>query len=623
MRKIDLAVVQCSPVGEGCCPRIRSVFRLSYSGVRVFSIEGVYGVSSQRRGPVVVGVLVAALVAGPAWASVPNTESAHFNSTGSVPGSSLAAKKKSSKGTLVVTVSGSGSYTVIGKGFRKTGMATKSFKVKPGTYTIKAATGSVKPGKAKVRKGKTVRVTVTFAGSPAPAPSTPSPPPPVNPTPPPVTPTPTPTPTPPPSSDVVGATQWISTDALGNEVNRGSGWDGAAWSPDGTRIAFSSNASNLVPGDTNDRTDIFVKTLATGAIQRISTDVNGQQSSGGPDFGGSYDAAWSPDGTKIAFTSSTVDLVPGDTNASKDVFVKTVATGAIQRISTDAAGLQVNGGSFNPVWSPDGTRIAFVSESSGLVASDTNNGSDLFVKTLANASVQRISTDSAGLQASGSSFNPAWSPDGTRIAFLSGAANLVSGDTNGVADVFTKNLTTSAVQRVSTAGNGDQASGESYDRPAWSPDGSKIAFSSYANNLVPGDTNTGMDVFVKDLSGGGVQRVSTTSSGGQANNGGSRDPGSYHARWSPDGTHVAFNSDADNLVPVDTNNTSDVFLKNVATGAVKRASTTASGGQSDGFSFLPEWSPDGTRLLFTSEAGNLVSGKTVPFQEDVFTKSLG
>lgn len=576
-----------------------------------------YGVSL-HHGPVVVGVLVAALVAGPAWAGH-SIQSA--DSTGSAPGSTLAAKKKSSKGTLAVVVSGSGSYTVTGKGFRKTGTASKSFKVKPGTYTIKAATGSVKPGKAKVRKGKTVRVTVTFATAPAPAPSTQPPPPPVNPTPPPITPTPTPTPTPPPSDDVVGATQWISTDALGNEVNRGSGWDGAAWSPDGTRIAFSSNASNLVPGDTNDRTDIFVKTLATGAIQRISTDAAGVQTSGG--FGGSSEPAWSPDGTGIAFSSDASNLVASDTNNSDDVFVKTLASGAVQRVSTDGAGQQVSGDARSPVWSPDGTRIAFVSESSGLVASDTNNGSDLFVKTLANASVQRISTDSAGLQASGSSFNPAWSPDGTRIAFLSGAANLVSGDTNGVTDVFTKNLTTSAVQRVSTASNGDQASSESYDRPAWSPDGSKIAFSSYANNLVPGDTNTGMDVFVKDLSGGGVQRVSTTSSGGQANNGGSRDPGSYHARWSPDGTHVAFNSDADNLVPADTNNTSDVFLKNLATGAVKRASTTESGGQSDGFSFLPEWSPDGTRLLFTSEAVNLVSGKTVPFQEDVFTKSLG
>ena len=366
---------------------------------------------------------------------------------------------------------------------------------------------------------------------------------------------------------------------------------------------------------------MFVKTLATGAIQRISTDANGLQTNGGS-FGGSFDPAWSPDGSKIAFTSYSTDLVIGDTNSAKDVFVKTLAGGAIQRISTDSAGLQVNGSSYKPEWSPDGTKIAFASESSGLVPGDTNNGTDLFVKVLASGAIERVSTGSAGLQADGGSFSPAWSPDGNKIAFVSGATNLVPSDTNGVVDVFMKNLTTSAVERVSTAANGGQADAEAYDRPSWSPDGTKIAFSSYANNLVPGDTNTGMDLFVKTVSNAAIQRVSTTANGQQANNGGSRDPGSYHVRWSPDGTRLAFNSDADNLVPFDTNNTSDVFVKSLTSGAVQRASTSASGAQVGGFSYLPEWSPDGKRLIFASEATELVSGKTSG-QLDVFVKTLG
>lgn len=522
----------------------------------------------------------------------------------------MLAKKKTGKGTLSVTVSGSGSYTVTGKGIRKSATVSKSFKVKPGTYTVKAPSGSVKPGKVKVRKGKRSRVTVTFPASvPAPGPSTPAP-------------TTTPSPTPSSPIDIFGAVQRLSTDASGNEADGGSGSVGSEWSPDGTRVVFSSSASNLVPGDTNDRTDVFVKTLATGAIQRISTNANGLQTNGGPPFSGSSNPAWSPDGSKIAFVSFGTDLVPGDTNNARDVFVKTLASGAIQRVSTDSAGLQGSGGSSEPTWSPDGNKVAFASESSTLVQGDTNDSADLFVKNLVNGSIQRFNTAADGTQTNVASFSPAWSPDGSKIAFLSGAKNLVPGDTNGVTDVFTKNLTTSAVERVSTAGNGDQSSDPAYDRPSWSPDSTKVAFSSYANNLVPGDSNAGSDLFVKTLSSGDIQRVSTSANGQQANNADPLGPDSYHGRWSPDGALIAFNSDADNLVPGDTNGQSDVFVKNLASGGVQRASTTAGGTQASGLSLLPEWSPDGKRLTFTSGAPDLVPGKTSG-RWDVFAKALG
>lgn len=137
-----------------------------------FSAAADNGVSSRHRSPVVVGV-VAALFASPAWAGHGAGSPLDGSHTGSAGSSLAASKKKPSKGTLAIKVSGSGSYTVTGKGFRKTGKASKSFKVKPGTYTVKAPRGSVKPGKAKVRKGKTTRVTVTFTPS---APVTPTPP---------------------------------------------------------------------------------------------------------------------------------------------------------------------------------------------------------------------------------------------------------------------------------------------------------------------------------------------------------------------------------------------------------------------------------------------------------------
>lgn len=424
----------------------------------------------------------------------------------------------------------------------------------------------------------------------------------------------------PPPGGAPGAVQRISTDASGGQSNDGCQYGGTAayyyppaWSPDGASIAFSCYASDLVPGDTNGGDDVFVKTLATGAVQRVSTNATGAQAYGsGPE--------WSPDGASIAFTSGADNLGPDDTNGKEDVFVKTLATGAVQRVASDSS---------CPKWSPDGARIAFASGADNLVPGDTNGTWDVFVTTLATGAVQRVNTDATGTQAnSGSSCGPVWSPDGTRIAFASNASNLVAGDTNDARDVFVKTLATGAIQRINTDNVGTQANKNYSFGPLWSPDGASIAFVSRADNLVPGDTNNDYDVFVKTLSTGAIQRVNTDASGGQAN---------YHMElgiglsWSPDGTRIAFSSGATNLVPGDTNGVPDVFVKTLATGAIQRVSTDAAGNQADGTdangvrysgpSYHPVWSPDGTRIAFASDAPGLVPGDTNGAL-DVFVKTL-
>ncbi|UPT97174.1 hypothetical protein J4G48_0003015 [Bradyrhizobium barranii subsp. apii] len=203
----------------------------------------------------------------------------------------------------------------------------------------------------------------------------------------------------------------------------------------------------------------------------------------------------------------------------------------------------------------------------------------------------RASTSATGAQADGASFQAAFSPDGTKVAFESYADNLVPGDTNGAPDVFVKDLTTGAITLVSTNASGVQGDGWSY-QPVFSPDGTKLAFASGSDNLVPGDTNQALDIFVKDLATGAVTRVSTSASGAQADGLLTTNP-----IFSPDGTKVAFYSDADNLVPDDTDHVRDIFVKDLTTGAITLIAPSpynggpGGGGLENGFTFPPRSRP--------------------------------
>ena len=402
----------------------------------------------------------------------------------------------------------------------------------------------------------------------------------------------------------------VSTDAAGAEANNGSTLP--VFSPDGTKVAFASTANNLVAGDSNGTTDIFIKDLATGAVTRVSTDtagVEGNRTSLAPVF--------SPDGTKVAFTSFADNLVAGDTNNATDIFVKDLTTGVVTRVSTDAAGAEASrfGSSTNPVFSADGTRIAFTSGATNLVAGDTNNATDIFVKVLASGAITRVSTDGASAQGNGPSSIPTLSPDGTKLAFVSNASNLVDGDTNNVTDIFVKDLANGAITRVSTGIASAQSDGGNAT-PVFSADGTKLAFTSVAGNLVDGDTNAATDIFVRDLTSGVVTRVSTSAAGAQANG------TNFTPVFSPDGTRIAFASDATNLVPGDTNGRTDIFVKDLASGAITRVSTSAAGTEGNNASVTPVFSPDGTKVAFTSGAFDLVAGDTNN-QQDIFVATLG
>ena len=226
--------------------------------------------------------------------------------------------------------------------------------------------------------------------------------------------------------------------------------------------------------------------------------------------------------------------------------------GTTKRVSLGPGGVQGNAGSYSPALSAGGRFVAFQSWASNLVPGDTNGRTDVFVHNRRTGRTERVSVGPNGAQGNAGSASPALSADGRFVAFGSDATNLVPGDTNGEADVFVHDRRTGTTERVSVGPGGGQGNGESFS-PSLSADGRFVAFQSYATNLVPGDTNNTSDVFVRDRGTGTTERVSVRRDGVHDT--------SDTLTLSADGRFVAFHSEASNLVVGDTNGEVDVFVQ--------------------------------------------------------------
>ena len=253
-------------------------------------------------------------------------------------------------------------------------------------------------------------------------------------------------------------------------------------------MAFSSDAGDLVAGDTAGSTDVFVHDLATGTTSLASVPLDGTSD------GQSYNPALSGDGRFVGYTSTASDQVAGDTNAVADVFVHDLATGLTTQVSRAPDGSQLTLPSQVPALSADGRIVAFDSYDEALVPGDTNHSLDVFVHDTAAGTTVRASRASGGAQGNNPSSQPMLSADGRFVMFTSLATNLVPGDTNGFYDVYRHEIATGATSRLSP---GTEV-GNSFPA-ALSADGRWVVFVSEAENLVPGDTNLRPDVFVRGL----------------------------------------------------------------------------------------------------------------------------
>jgi len=400
-------------------------------------------------------------------------------------------------------------------------------------------------------------------------------------------------------------TQRVSVSSAGVQADLGSASNPPAVSANGRYVAFGSAATTLVPGDTNGFGDVFVRDRVLHKTYLVSVGPGGVQGNGD-----SYEAAISANGRYVAFYSQASNLVGGDTNGFADVFVRDRKLHKTYIVSVGKGGVQGNGDSYDPSISPNGRWVAFDSIATNFVGVNTNGVQNAFVRDRKLRTTSLVSTGPF-LPGNKDSADPVISANGRYVAFDSNASNLVPHDSNGASDVFLRDRTTHKTSILSVNSAGARGNGDSYvpsisangrwvafdtdapnlqghgighytqvvvrDRkthktslvsidasgaraegdnglPSISANGRWVAFDSIAI-LVNNDNNTSFDIYLRDRAKHRTTLVSVSSAGVQG------DGDSVLAGMSADGRFVGFVSRATNLVAGDTNNAQDVFVR--------------------------------------------------------------
>jgi Tol biopolymer transport system component len=408
-----------------------------------------------------------------------------------------------------------------------------------------------------------------------------------------------------------GITTRVSIDTNGTQGNGDSG--NASISADGRYVTFNSGATNLVSSDTNGTGDVFIHDTQTGATNRVSVSTNGIEANGSSSF-----SKIAANGQYVVFFSDASNLVTGDTNGADDVFRHDVQSGETIRVSVATGGAEGNGGSQLADISADGRYVAFESWSDNLVSGDANGQTDVFLRDIQMETTNRVSIASNGMEGDAVHYSPAISNDGRYVIFASNSSNLVSGITTGtsVGNIFRRDTQMNTTIRVSVASDGTESDGHS-NSPALSDDGRYVAFYSGATTLIDWDGNSKQDIFLHDVQTGTTNRISlaTNTAGG---NGSSRNEPAISA----DGHYVAFSSFATNLAGSDTNFSSDVFVRETLTGVVRRVSVASDGSEGNNSSYPPTISANGRYVVFASRASNLVNNDTNGQFKDIFVHDL-
>ena len=386
---------------------------------------------------------------------------------------------------------------------------------------------------------------------------------------------------------------------------------GAAVSGDGRFVVFSSQASNLVRHDTNEAFDVFVRDRRTDTTERVSVSTLGRQ--GNDNSGLQSRSAISADGRFVAFSSAASNFAgAADVNGNEDVFVRDRLLGTTELISVGLDGMAAEGS--EPSISADGRYVSFTSFGDNLVPGDTNFASDVFVRDRQLNATERVSVRSDGSEVSQGSFSSQISAEGGVVAFDSFSDDLVPGDTNQSVDVFVHDRQTAVTEGISTRTSCDPTQGDICGNSlvgSLTPDGRFIAFSSTQQGLVPGDDDFFSDAFLVDRQTGSIVLVSQSSTGVKGND------DSVAPLVRADGQAVVFSSRASNLVRNDTNQQQDVFRRDLTTDVTKRIA--ADTGQFPFPTMADAITTDAERVAIETRAALLPEPSCCgPFTSDVY-----
>lgn len=377
-------------------------------------------------------------------------------------------------------------------------------------------------------------------------------------------------------------------------------------SSDGRYVAFSSRATNLVPGDTNGVEDVFLRDRVAGTTQRVSVATGGIQANGT-----SAKPVVSDTGQYVVFSSRATNLAPDVNGSNLDIFVHDISTGTTDCASLTAGGDTGNGESFYLDITPDGRFVVFHSAASDLVAGDTNGADDIFVRDRTSGTTERVSVSDTGAQLSGQSLFGRISDDGRYISFVSNAIGAVAAKTTNRFEVFVRDRVAGTTTRITRGIDGLEPNADSYSLPEITSNGRFVVFASWASNLVSGDTNGVYDLFRWDRTNNTLVRVNVAADGSEAN-----------ARVFPegfavssDGRFISFSTAASNLVAADTGGHRNVFRRDVP---LSRTVLVSPGNAESRRSWLTS---DGRRVVFESAASNLVADDT-NMAFDVFVRFL-
>lgn len=415
-----------------------------------------------------------------------------------------------------------------------------------------------------------------------------------------------------PATQDFGTTERLSRPS-GGGVASGNTFPNVRWSAlsaDGRYAVFTSQAPDLVPNDTNGVADVFIRDRELGTTRRVSVGSGGQQGDGA-----TRGCDVSDDGRFVAFTSSASNLVAGDTNGVRDVFLRDLDLGTTTLVSGPGPTVVGDGISEHPSISGDGAMVVYSSIATNLVPGDSNQRVDVFLFDAATGQNRRLSEGPGGAGGDGNSQLPDISADGQWVAFESSAQNLGPVDPSITTDIYVSPSAPGGpmIRIVGPSGSLSARSAA----PRISSDGRFVAFESRAVNLIAGGNTNGVHIARWDRVSGTIE-IASRDLGGAVAGGVSGDP-----CISGSGDLVAFRSFESDLAPGDTNGREDIFVRHMAEGWTERVSLEADGDQIDSAaSRAPALSGSGRFTAFASAANGIVPGD-LGSNGDVFVRDRG